>query len=555
MEDLEPFDTDGFDEGKCFQNLLLRYESKYGVQALEFLQRDLSISSEEMKTKIVSVVRTDFDALARAPLEMLQLDDCVQRIEDRAQELQNFSASSLDKINTARSNIDGILEDFRQFHLQRSHADAELQRVLWLHDLGAALSRHDLFCQPDMDRDAADDAAAGDCLHLCALARAVGSSSNSENSRACGNSEVDDAAAAAVLAVQGVVLPRIKDALHRLHRVPSYVRCICLFAHKDLVVSTMSDGITLPVISRLFSRAASSQGSAAALLQLFTDLETEWCKLLQLLQHPRILLSNNQEIDASVELLLSQFFARLLKSEFCSDFVQVDTVVDRYFSYMSGLQLLARSSACAVSVDARIFLQQQHANSPAVWALPLRALSQVRNLPLLLQQHIIFSLVLLKVTYPLLQSRLSRIRSVLTPRLIGDVSAEPTAISSDIEQAAVVCGVRTSAAAAAAWAIGAALPSVQQPPPLLPRAIQLLCVVLANFGSWYDCAACNLLDAVNCDACSTLQGQNPCSCCRPATPGWLYTHFATASLIIAANLCRYLCSGQSCISHRQFPLH
>ena len=146
-------------------------------------------------------------------------------------------------------------------------------------------------------------------------------------------------------------------------------------------------------------------------------------------------------------------------------------------------------------------------------------------------------LVLLKVTYPLLQSRLSRIRSVLTPRLIGDVSAEPTAISSDIEQAAVVCGVRTSAAAAAAWAIGAALPSVQQPPPLLPRGIQLLCIVLANFGSWYDCTACNLLGAVKCDACSILQGQSPCSCCRPATPGRPYSQFPTASLSIAANLC------------------
>jgi hypothetical protein len=41
-------------------------------------------------------------------------------------------------------------------------------------------------------------------------------------------------------------------------------------------------------------------------------------------------------------------------------------------------------------------------------------------------------------------------------------------------------------AAAAAWAFGIALPSVQQPPPLLPRAMQLICVVLANLCSWYD---------------------------------------------------------------------
>ena len=70
MEDLAPFRVDGFDDAKCFQNLLLQYESKYGTQALETLQKDLSITSQELKSQIVSAVRTDFDALARAPLEM-----------------------------------------------------------------------------------------------------------------------------------------------------------------------------------------------------------------------------------------------------------------------------------------------------------------------------------------------------------------------------------------------------------------------------------------------------------------------------------------------------
>jgi hypothetical protein len=232
-----------------------------------------------------------------------------------------------------------------------------------------------------MDEDAADDAAAGACLHLCVLAHAVSSPGNSVIKISNGNSEVDDAAAAALVAVQGVVLPRIKDALHRLHRVPSYVRCLCLVARKDLVISVVSDCITQPIISRLFSEAASLQGSAAALKQLFAHLEKEWVQLLLLLQHPSILLSDNREIDAGVELLLSPFFSRLLKSEFCNDFVQVDTVTDRYFAYMNGLQTLACSSACAVSNDARAFLQQQHANSSAVWALPLRALYQVRVPP------------------------------------------------------------------------------------------------------------------------------------------------------------------------------
>lgn len=386
MEDLESFNSDGFDEVKCFQNLLLQYESRHGTQALEFLQRDLSNSSQDLKSKIVSVVRTDFDALARAPLEMLRLDDCLQRIEDKAHDLLNFSASSLDQFNAAKSSIDGTLEDFRLCHLHRSHAEAELQRVLWLHDLGAALTRHNLSIQPEIDQDASDDLAAGACLHLCALAHAVGRFGDSRNN--CATSEVDDAAAAAVLAVQGVVLPRIKGALQRLHRVPNYVRCLCLVASKDLVISIVSESITLPVISRVFSRAGSPQCSAAVLMQIFADLEREWVQLLLLFQHPRILLSDNQEFDAAVELLLSPFFARLLKSEFCTDFVQVDTVADRYFSYMNGLQILARSSACAVSDDARAFLQQQHASSHVVWALPLRALSQVRAPPWPHQLHV-----------------------------------------------------------------------------------------------------------------------------------------------------------------------
>jgi hypothetical protein len=381
MEALDLFSGEEFNDVHCFQSLLLQYESRHGSQALEFLQRDLSISGQELKSNIVSVVRTDFDALSRAPLEMLRLDDCVQRIEDRAQDLLSFSGSSLDKVNAAKSSIDGALEDFRICRLRRSQADAELQRVLWLHDLGTALTRQNLSRQPEMDQDAADDVAAGACLHICVLAHAVSRVGNNETICAKRDSAVDDAAAAAVLAVHGVVLPRIKDALHRLHRVPSYARSLCLVAHKDLAISIMLDCITLPVISRLFSQSVTSQGSAAALMQIFVDFEKEWVQLLLLLQHPNMLLSNNQEIDVGVDLLLSPFFSRLLKSDFCTDFVQVDTVIDRYFSFMNGLQILARSSACAVSNHARDFLQHQHAKSPAVWALPLRALSQVRALP------------------------------------------------------------------------------------------------------------------------------------------------------------------------------
>lgn len=377
MEDLAPFNVAVFDEVKCFQNLLLQYESKHGTQALEFLQRDLSLSSQELKSKIVSAVRTDFDALARAPLEMLRLDDCVQIIEDKAHELQEYSVSSLAHINSVKSNIDSALEDFQQCQLQRSVADAELQRVLWLHDLGDAVSRQDFSCHPETDQEDKDDVVAGSCLHLCVLAHAVDGLGNSGSKQASESSEVDAAAAAAVLAVQDLVLPRVKDALHRLHRVPSYIRCLCLIARKDLVISTIADVITHPIISRVFSSAA-SRGSAAALLQLFTDVEKELCQLLQLLQRPKLLLSNNEEIDVCADLLLVPFFARLLKSEYCADFVQVDTVTDRYFAYMNGLQLLAASSACSASDDARAFLQQQHEASSAVWALSLRALSQVR---------------------------------------------------------------------------------------------------------------------------------------------------------------------------------
>ena len=378
MEDLAPFRVDGFDDAKCFQNLLLQYESKYGTQALETLQKDLSITSQELKSQIVSAVRTDFDALARAPLEMLRLDDCVQRIEDKAQSLQNMSASSLDKINVVKSEIDVALEEFQRCHSHRLRADAELQRVLWLHDLAAALSRNDFASQPGMDQDAADETAAGACLHLCMLAHAVSEVDNGGNECGSNNIEVEDAAAAAVVAVHEAVLPRIKDALHRLHRVPCYVRCLCLVAGKELVISIISDAITCPILSKIFASAASSRDPSSAITQLFVDLETELCQLLQLLQRSRLLLSGDQEIDAGVELLLAPFFARLLKSEWCTDFVQVDTVADRYFSYMKGLQLLANSSACNDSDDMRSFLLHQHEASSSSWALPLRALSQVQ---------------------------------------------------------------------------------------------------------------------------------------------------------------------------------
>lgn len=388
MEDLAPFSIDGFDEATCFQNLLLQYESKHGAQALEFLQRDLSVSSQELKSKIISAVRTDFDALARAPLEMLRLDDCVHIIEEKAHELQEFSGSSLGKINSTRTSIDSVLEDFRRCQLQRTFADAQLQRVQWLHDLGSAVSRFDFSCHPEMDQDAKDDENAGSCLHLCVLAHAVDGHGKGGEEHDDGIREVDDAAAAAVLAVQGLVLPCIKDALHRLHRVPSYVGCLCLVACKDLVINTFADAVTLPIISRLFSSAALSRGPAAALVQLFADLEKELSQLIQLLQRSKLLLSNNEEIDACVDLLLAPFFARLLKSEYCADFVQVDTVTDRYFAYMKGLQLLASCSACAGSDNARLFLQQQHEGSSAAWALPIRALSQVRYFSLLrCQRH------------------------------------------------------------------------------------------------------------------------------------------------------------------------
>ena len=403
MEDLAPFRVDGFDDSKCFQNLLLQYESKHGTQALETLQSDLSNTSQELKSKIVSAVRTDFDALARAPLEMLRLDDCVQRIEDKAQSLQNFSATSLDKINAVKSNIDGALEEFQRCHSHRLRADAELQRVLWLHDLGAALNRDDFAIQPGMDQDFADEMAAGACLHLCVLAHAVSEVGNGGNDCSSSDkSEVDDAAAAAVVAVHEAVLPRIKDALRRLHRVPCYVRCLCLVACKDLVVSTISDAVTIPIISRVFATAAASRDPASALAQLFVDLETELCQLLQLLQRPRLLLSGEEELDAGVELLLAPFFARLLKSECCTDFVQVDTVTDRYFAYMKGLQLLANSPAC--SADMRAFLQHQHSASSAAWALPLRALSQVRPPFPLLPSSIILSSPLPPHTPPLIRA-------------------------------------------------------------------------------------------------------------------------------------------------------
>lgn len=89
-----------------------------------------------------------------------------------------------------------------------------------------------------------------------------------------------------------------------------------------------------------------------------------------------------------------------------------------------------------------------------------------------------------KITPHSLQSRLSRIQSELTPRLIGLGSIQAAALTPDMEQAASAVGARTSAGAAVAWAIGLALPLVQQPPPLLPHAMQLLCVLLANFSSW-----------------------------------------------------------------------
>ncbi len=393
MDDLELFGSEGYDEAETFKRLLLHYESKHGAQALEFLQRDLSVSSQELKSKIVSAVRTDFDALARAPLEMLRLDDCVHFIEDKAQELQDSSAASLGKINAAKSNIDSALEDFRQCQLRRKLADAELQRVLWLHDLGAAVSRHDVCCHPEMDQDAKDDEAVGSCLYLCVLAHAVAGFGKDGEQVVSDSSEVDDAAAAAVVAVQGLVLPRIRNALQRLHRVPSYVRCLCLVAPKDVVIATLSEAITLPIISRIFSSVASSRGSAADLTTLFTDLEKEWCQLLQLLERPTLLLSNNEHIDAGVLLLLAPFLARLHKSEYCNDFVQVDTVIHRYVAYTQGLQLLASSPACSVSDDARAFLQQQHERSSAAWALPLRALSQVRKFPLPALPSSLFTLI------------------------------------------------------------------------------------------------------------------------------------------------------------------
>ena len=384
MQDLAPFIVEEFDEAKCFQSMLSQYEARHGAQALEVLQRDLSVSCQELKSRIVSAVRTDFDALARAPLEMLQLDDCVQCIEDKAQHLQNFSATSLDKINAAKSNIQSALEDFRNCQLHRFGADAELQRVMWLHDLGTILSRYDSSSPLDIDHDASGDTASGACLHLCLLAHSVEGLGKNGVSLVDGSNEVDNAAAAAVLAVQALVLPRIKDALRRLHRVPSYIRCLCLIAPRGLVLSTILDSISLPVISRIFSSATSVSGSAAALAQLFVDLEKELCLLLQLLQRPALLLSDHSEIDACEEFLLTPFFARLLKSEYCTDFVQVDTVTDRYFAYMKGLQLLAGSSALSASQNARVFLQQRHESSSATWALPLRALSQVRSLALLL---------------------------------------------------------------------------------------------------------------------------------------------------------------------------
>lgn len=486
MEDLAPFNVEVFDEAKCFQNLLLQYESKHGTQALEFLQRDLSLSSQELKSKIVSAVRTDFDALARAPLEMLRLDDCVQIIEDKAHELQEYSVSSLAHINSVKSDIDCALENFQKCQLQRSVADAELQRVLWLHDLGDAVSRHDvaLLVHPEMDEEGKDDLVAGSCLHLCVLAHAVDGFGSNCSRRASEISEVDAAAAAAVLAVQDLVLPLVKDAFHRLLRVPCYIRCLCLIARKDLVISTIADVITHPIISRVFSSAA-SRGSAAALLQLFTDVAKELCQLLQLFQRPKLLLSNNEEIDVCADLLLVPFFARLLKSEYCADFVQVDTVTDRYFAYMSGLQLLAASSACSASDDTRAFLQQQHEASSAVWALSLRALSQVRLTPSCLEHQRSCPPVTNSHHSRPPQSRLSRIQSVVTPRLSGQGSiTESAAVTADIDEAAAACGARTPAGAAVAWAITVALPSLQQPPPSLPRAMQLLCIVLANFSSW-----------------------------------------------------------------------
>ena len=107
-----------------------------------------------------------------------------------------------------------------------------------------------------------------------------------------------------------------------------------------------------------------------------------------------------------------------------------------------------------------------------------------------------------EVTFYFLQSRLSQIQSVLVTQLVGDAPVELSALSPDVQQAAGVCGIHTPAAAAAAWAIGIALPPVPQPPPLLPRSIQLLCVVLANFSSWYDHTACNLRGIVRRDTCS-----------------------------------------------------
>jgi hypothetical protein len=374
LEDFALFSSiDDFEESKCFQNLLLLYESKHGSQALESLQRDLTVSSQELKSKIVSVVRTDFDALSNAPLEMMKLDDCVQLIESKAQDLHTFSAASFDRLNVVQSNIDCTIEDFRRCHAQRLHADAELQRVLWLHELGTALSCHSFVNHPEMDQDCADELAAGTCLHLCVLAHAVAGAGSNYVSCSC---EVEAAAAAAIIAVQSLVLPRIQDALHRHHRLPGYVRCLCLVARKDIVLTTISNAITHPIISGIFSHAALLPNSAAALMQLFIILEKELCQLLQLFQRPKLLLPDD-EIDVSVDLLLSPFFNRLLKSEYCTDFVQVDTVADRYFAYMKGLQHLAGSSVCNDNDAMRAFLLEQHACSSAAWALPLRALHQV----------------------------------------------------------------------------------------------------------------------------------------------------------------------------------
>jgi hypothetical protein len=72
--------------------------------------------------------------------------------------------------------------------------------------------------------------------------------------------------------------------------------------------------------------------------------------------------------------------------------------------------------------------------------------------------------------------------------LSGDGLIEQSSYTSAIEEAAASCGICSSAAQAAAWAIRTALPLSPQPPPLLPRSMQLLCVVIKNICSWLDCA-------------------------------------------------------------------